>query len=205
MNPIPENARPGDPLWAMAFLELAQGLVMAGSKAKIVERFTHLPHGRVSEMYKALRGIPPPAGPVMQGSARHFAVPSKHTSEASRIHCAIYLACYERMGEITSAPLQRGWRLLAAFNAYLSLTDKLVQSTATKPLDINQAYALLTHCGFLTHAGAAELQRKQCPVCLIRYLVAIQEPVDKQGCPVCAINANCLRLTRQAGSQKRTS
>ncbi len=61
----------------------------------------------------------------IQGSARYFAVPSKDTSEAWAIQCAILLACYERMGTITTTPIHRGWRLLAAFDSHVSLTDKL--------------------------------------------------------------------------------
>jgi Flagellar transcriptional activator (FlhC) len=203
MVPIPENARPDDPRWAIAFLHLAHGLVIAGAKAKIIERFTESPHRRVREMYKALRGIAPPAGPVMQGSARFFALPSKNTSEASRIQSAIFLACYERMGSITTTPVQRGWRLLAAFNAYLSLTENFNQSGSIKRLDINQAYALLTHCGFMTWANGPELQRKECPVCSINYPIVANERLDAQGCPVCAINANCLRLAHQAAASGR--
>ena len=203
MQPIPENARAGDPRWAIAFLNLAQGLVMAGTKAKIIERYTDLPHSKVREMYRALRGTAPPAGPVMQGSARYFAVASKNTSEASRIQCAIFLACYERMGKITTTPVQRGWRLLAAFNSYLSLTEKLNQTAPLKRLDINQAYALLTYCGFMTLPHGTELQRKECPICAIQYPVAANERLESQGCPVCAINANCLRLSHQAPSSGR--
>ena len=203
MKPIPEDARPGDPRWAIEFLNLAHGLVIAGAKAKIIERFTDLPHSRVREMYKVLRGTAPPAGPVMQGSARYFAVPSKNTSEAARIQCAIFLACYERMGKVTTTPVQRGWRLLAAFNSYLSLTEKLNQAIPVKRLDINQAYALLTYCGFMTMPSGAELQRKECPTCLIHYPVAANERLDSQGCPVCAIHANCLRLSQQASSSGR--
>jgi len=204
MRPIAENASPRDPRWSVPYLKLAEGLVIAGAKAKLVERYTHLRHGRVREIYRAFRGTAPPAGPVMQGSARYFAVPGKNTSEALRIQCAIFLACYERMGEITATPLQRGWRLLAAFNAYLSLTDKLSKTTSLKRLDINQAYALLTYCGFLTHPGEAELQRKECPICAIHYPVAVNESLERQGCPVCAINANCVRLSRQASPSGRS-
>jgi hypothetical protein len=205
MKPIPENARPDDPRWAVAYLDLAHGLVMAGAKAKIIERFTDLPHSRVKEVYKALRGVAPPAGPVMQGSARYFAVPSKNTSEASRVQCAIFLACYERMGSVTTTPVQRGWRLLAAFNAYLSLTEMLMQSASIKRLDINQAYALLTYCGFMTRANAVELQLKECPVCSINYPVVVNEQLNSQGCPVCAIHANCLRLSQQAAASGRAA
>ena len=174
---------------------------MAGAKARIIERFTNLPHRRITGMYRALRGIDPPAGPIAQGSARHFAVPSKHTSEASRVHNAIFLACFAHNGRITSAPLQRGWRLMAAFNSYVILTAKFVESTDSRRLDINQTYALLAHSGFMEQAGTPEIQRKKCPTCLVSYPIATQEPLAKQGCPVCAINANCWRLSRQAASQ----
>lgn len=197
MTPLPEEAGPRDARWGLAFLDLAHGLVMAGAKAKIIERFTYLPHGRVSEIYKALKGTAPPSGPVVQASARYFAVPSKETSEAWSIQCAIFLACYERMGTITTTPVHRGWRLLAAFNAYISLTEKLSHSISIKRLDINQAYAMLTYCGFMAVASGVELQRKQCPNCSIRYPVVASERLKKQGCPVCALNANCLRLAQQ--------
>jgi hypothetical protein len=203
VKPIPENARPGDPRWDIAFLDLAHGLIMAGAKAKIIERFTDLPHARVREAYKALRGVAPPAGPVMQGSARYFAMPSKHTSEASRIQCAIFLACYERMGAITSTPLQRGWRLLAAFNSYLSITENLSKTTSIKRLDINQAYALLTYSGFMTLPVGAELRRKQCPDCSISYPVVSNEALDVQGCPVCSMNSNFERLSDLKSSSRR--
>ena len=170
---------------------------MAGAKGKIIERFTHLSHRRVRALYKALRSTAPPAGPVMQGSARYFAMPSKRTSTSWSIQCAIFLGCYERMGKITPTPAQRGWLLLAAFNAYLSLTEKLHATTAVKRLDINQAYALLTYCGFMTLPSGAELQRRQCPICSINYPVVANEALDSQACPVCAINANCQRLSGQ--------
>jgi len=205
VQPIPENARPGDPRWGLAFLDLAQGMVIAGAKAKLIERFTNLSHSRVRELYKALRGIAPPAGPIVQGSARHFAMRSKHTSEAARIQCAIFLACYERMGKISPTPLQRGWRLLAAFNSYLSLTEKLSQAIPVKRLDINQAYALLSFAGFMTLSSGAELQLRKCRVCLIHYPVVANEPLDEQGCPVCAINANSSRLSGHAEGEASAS
>lgn len=203
MNPIPEDASPSDPRWEIAFLELAHGLVMAGAKGKIIARFTDLPLSKIRKTYKVLRGTDPPPGPVMQGSARFFAIPSKRTSAAWSIQCAIFLACYERVGKITKTPVQRGWRLLAAFTVYLSLTEKLCQTASIKRLDINQAYALLIHCGFMTYTGAVELQRKECPACLITYPIVTTEPANRQGCPVCAMNANHLRLVRQASRSGR--
>ena len=167
----------------MAFLDLAQGLVIAGAKAKLIERFTDLPRSKIKELYKALRGTSPPAGPVMQGSARYFAVPGKHTSEAARIQCAIFLACYERMAKITSTPVQRGWLLLAAFNSYLSITEeKLSPADSIKRLDINQAYALLAYCGFMTMLNGAELQLRQCQICSISYPVVAAEEIGRASC-----------------------
>lgn len=101
------------------------------------------------------------------------------------------------MGKITTVPVHRGWQMLAALTVYQNLTEKLYRETAVKRLDINQAYALLAHCGFLAQPGAAELQRKECPVCLISYPVVTTERSDIQGCPICAINANNIRLSQQ--------
>ena len=203
MNPIPEGASPVDPRWEIAFLDLAHGFVLAGAKAKIISRFTELPLWRIRRMYRALRGTDPPPGPVMQGNARLFAIPSKRTSAEWSIQCAIFLACYERLGELTETPVQRGWRLLGAFTVYLSLTEKLHRTASVKRLDINRAYALLTHCGFMAQTGNVELQRKECRRCLISYPVVASEPLNKQGCPVCAMNANCLRLSKQGSRSGR--
>ena len=87
--------------------------------------------------------------------------------------------------------------MLAAFSVYLSLTDKLYRETGVKRLDINNAYALLTHCGFLEAGAKSELQREACPVCLMSYLVVTTERLDLQGCPICAMNANSVRLAQQ--------
>lgn len=203
MTPIPEDAKPGDPRWECAYLVLAQGLIMAGAKARIIERFTDISHRKVKGLYRALRGIAPPSGPVTQGSARYFAVPGKTTSEAWSVQCAIFLECFERTGNVSAVPLHRGWRLLAAFRTYLSITERLNEAVSIKRLDINQAYALLTYCGFMTQSGIAELQRRQCPVCLIRYPVVASEKLTTQHCPVCAINAHDIRLNDQAATASK--
>jgi hypothetical protein len=198
VNPIPENASPDDPLWAIAFLNLAHGLVMAGAKGKIIERFTGLTHRKVRELYQALRGESPPAGPLIQGSPRYFAVPSRYTSAGWSVQCAIFLECYDRMGKITEVPVQRGWRLLAAFNAYLVLTERLSQNVQhIKRLDVNQAYVLLTHCGFLALPRGADLQRRTCIQCSIIYPVVAGEELDSQGCPVCTMDTNLKRLSAE--------
>ena len=200
MTPLPAHARPADPRWSVAYLQLAEGLVCAGAKAKLIERFTELPHSRVQALYRTFAGKSPPAGPVVQSSARAFAVPGKHTPESLRIHCAILLACYERMGRISSEPLHRGWQLLAAFQTYVALIGPLGAAAGTRRLDINQSYALLTYCGFLSQPERGEVQRQRCRTCNVAYPVAASAPHLKQGCPVCAIHANCLRLARQAAA-----
>jgi len=42
------------------------------------------------------------------------------------------------------------------------------------------------------------LDSKECPVCFISYPVVTTERPDLQGCPICAINANNIRLSRQS-------
>jgi hypothetical protein len=200
VKPIPNGADPSDPRWESAFLDLAQGLVMAGAKLRMISRFVSIHTTKIRRMYRTLRRIEPPPGPIMQGTAKFFAVPGKHTSEAWNFQCAIFLACFDRIGKITDVPLHRGWRLLAAFNTYLSLTEKLARDTGVKRLDINQAYALLTHCGFLEDSGAHELERTECHVCLMSYLVVRTERLDLQGCPICAMNANATRLQHDGGA-----
>ena len=98
MIAIPEDADPNDPRWEVAYLQLAHELVMAGTRAKIIARFTDLPTKKIQRLYRALRGMDPPAGPIMQGNARFFAIPGKLTSEAWSVLCAVFLACFERMG-----------------------------------------------------------------------------------------------------------
>ena len=199
-RPIPEDARPGDPRYALAFLSLAEGLVRAGAKAKIIERFTSLRHRQVTDMYKALRGTDPPAGPVMQGSAHYFAMPGRKTSEAVRIQCIIFLGCYGSLSRITATPPHRGWLLLTAFNSYQSITTKLHEVTSIRKFDINQAYALLTFCSFLALPNSAELQLRQCTNCSITYPVVAIEPLDNQPCPVCTISAHYYRLAHKTAS-----
>ncbi len=202
MNPITHDASPSDPRWEREFLDLAHGLVMAGAKTRLIARFTDFSLHKIRYLYKALRGVPAPSGPIVQGTARYFAMRRGRVSAAWSIQSAIFIACYERTGEITEVPLQRGWRMLAAFNTYLNITQTLHESSGIKRLDINQAYALLTHCGFLETREAA-LTRRECPVCLIRYLVVAKEPPDTQRCPVCALDANIRRLAREASASRR--
>jgi len=162
-----------------------------------------LSHSRVSSLYRALRGISPPGGPTLQGKASSFTSSSPQWSEAWRIQCALFLACYERMATISPIPLQRGWRLLAAFNTYLSFSETPPPPAPGKRLDINQAYTLLTYSGFLSPHSDPEIQRTQCPTCSMNYPILASKTPQSQGCPLCAINANLRRLASQAGTAAR--
>jgi hypothetical protein len=203
VTPIPEDARPGDPRWEVAYLELANGLVMAGARAKLIERYTFLSHRRVSTLYQVLRGMSPPGGPTLQGKASSFTRFNLESSAAWSIQCALFLACYDRMATISAIPLQRGWRLLAAFNTYLTFSETPKPGAASKRLDINQAYTLLTYCGFLSPHSDAEIQRRQCPTCSMNYPILASKSPQSQGCPLCATNANLERLAAQASTAAR--
>ena len=202
LQPIPASATPRDPHWLHAFLTLAQGLVVAGAKAKIIVRFTGFYHSQIKEMYKALRGTRPPPGPIVQASATYFARPSKRSSAATRIQYIIFLGCYSRLSQGMTIPVHRGWLLLSAYNSYLSLTQPLYETTAVKRLNINQAYALLTYCGFMEGSNVAALRMRQCPDCSINYPVTAKDAPDSDVCPVCAISANFQRLAEQSSRNK---
>ena len=200
--PIPHDAAPSDPRWECEFLSLAHGLVMAGAKTRLVARLTAVSLAKARVLYKVLRCAPAPSGPLVQGSPHFFVRQRGSIPAAWSLQCAIFVGCYERTAELSSTPLQRGWRLLAAFNTYLGLTQALHESSAVKRLDINQAYALLTHCGFL-EAHDPAIRRKECPTCLIKYLVIAHDPPEIRRCPVCTMNAHARRLARQAASARR--
>lgn len=199
MIPIPETARLGDPVWGVAYLELAHELVRAGAKAKLIARYTGLPLSQIRGIYRALRGRNPPSGALPQGNPRFFTqADHKHTAESWSVQTAVFLACYERVAKITATPAQRGWQLLAAFSTYLAVTQALHEQQGTKRLDLNQAYALLTHSGFLSHPRQAAIRRRKCPACLIRYAIVTNLPPRQQACPICAIHSNALRLSGQS-------
>ena len=203
MNIIPRSATPTDPKWEFEFFGLARGLVMAGAKAKLIAHLTQLSQRRIRSLYRVLKGTHAPAGPVLQANARFFAMPSASTSSSWSIQCAIFLACYERVGAMAELPLNRGWQLLSSFNAYTRITEDLHRAIALTRLDINQAYGLLTHCRFLEDPKA-ELQRRACPNCLMNYLIVTTVALRAQPCPVCAMNSNSLRLVKLRGEPRRS-
>ena len=138
-QPIPHDSDPSDPRWECEFLGLAHGLVMAGAKTRLVARLTAVSLAKARVLYKVLRGTPAPSGPLVQGSPHFFVMQRGSIPAAWSLQGAIFVGCYERTAELSSVPLQRGWRLLAAFNTYLGVTQDLHESSGIRRLDINQA------------------------------------------------------------------
>jgi len=196
MIPIPSNARLNDVLWEPAFLELAHGLVRLEAKTRVITRLTGLSTRRIRELYRVLQGKGASPGPVRQSSAQFFAVPSASTSSVWTLHCATFVACYEEIGNASEVRLNRGWQLFMAFTTYSSLYANAGPLAIGRRLDVNLAYALLVHAGFL-ESRQAELQRVRCATCMLRYLVVRSLPLERQKCPVCSISTNHLRLARQ--------
>lgn len=202
MTPIPMDADPRDPRWERAFLDLAHGLVMAAAKPKLVAHLTHMPMRRVREINLALLGKRGSSGPITPAAPAFFVLPSSRTSSNWSIQGAANLACYEDIEELTAMRLHRGWRMLAAYRCYLWSTQPGPGQRRYRRLDINQAYALLTHCHFL-ESKDAEIQRRRCARCMLQYLVLNHAVKARQRCPVCTIDAHHEHLVDQGRRSRR--
>lgn len=201
-KPIPDGVQNTDPVWQSQFIELANALVIAGAKGKIIERYTGLTHRRVREIYQALRNEHPPSGPVFQGTPQFFAT-NRENSFSWNLQCAIFMECYSRLEKLIPIEVNRGWLLLKAFHAYQQKTQKLYQAKGIRRLDINNAYSLLVMTGFGLGRSNADLHSTTCTKCHSPYLVIANEEPEGQPCPVCAINANLSRLNEQARAMKK--
>lgn len=195
------DADPKDPRWERAFLDLAHGLVMAAAKPKLVSHLTQMPMRRVREINLALLGRRGSSGPITPAAPAFFVVPGSRTSSNWSIQGAAYLACYEDIEELTGMRLHRGWRMLAAYRCYLWSTEPIPGQRRYRRLDINQAYALLSHCQFL-ESRDAQIQRRRCARCMLQYLVLKHAPSARQSCPVCTIDAHHENRVDQAGRTK---
>lgn len=196
MTPIPATAQFSDAQWEPAFLELAHRLVRLRAKSRLIQRVTGLSARRISWLYREIGRVRSPAGPLIQGSAGWFALPSTETSAAWNVQCALFVACYEDIGEAAQMRLNRGWQLMTAYNAYAALRAGPNAPTEGRQLDVNSAYVLLSHAGFL-ESPRAELQRTRCKACMLRFLIVRSVPLDAQACPLCRMSRNYARLARQ--------
>lgn len=196
MTPIPATARLRDAQWEPAFLELAHRLVRRNAKSRLIQRVTGLSARRISRLYREIGQGRSPAGPFIQGSAGLFALPSAGTSAAWNVQCAMFIACYEDIGEAAQMQLNRGWQLVTAYDAYAAVRACSGTPTEGRQLDVNSAYVLLSHAGFL-ESPLAELQRTRCKACMLNYLIVRSVPLSAQACPMCRMSRNYARLARQ--------
>lgn len=202
VKPIPDDATIGDPIWHSQILELANALVREGAKARLVERFTGLPHKKVANLYQIILNQSPVSGPITQGTAGFFATPKTYGASWN-LQSAIFLSCYLRLEKLIGMVPNRGWLLLKAFQAYKAMTQPLLDTTGIKRLDINQAYSLLALTGFGRMRGREDIQQAHCMDCGVNFLVVAQEELDTQRCPICAMNENYSRLAEQSSSKRR--
>lgn len=201
--PIPDDATVDDPLWTARFYDLANALILCGTKAKIVSWATGLSPKQVSDRYLRLTGKRPPLGRNGQADPKSYARPSKRVSRTWTLQCAIYSGCYERLKAAMNKPVHKAWLLYIAYEVYLDLTQPSMGrgSNRTDQITINVAYDLISH----TQSRHPTLKLHPCPDCGIRYLVLTAADLENQNCPLCEIQKNCDHLIRtgtQAASRK---
>lgn len=190
--PIPHGATVDDPLWTGRFYDLANSLILCGTKAKIVRWATGLTPKQVSERYLRLTGNYPPLGRNGQAEPKYFARPSKHNGPAWPLQCAIYAGCYERLKMSFEEPVHKPWLVYTAFNAYLQLTESSIALSSVKAerININVAFDLISQ----TQQKHPPLALHLCPDCGIRYLILTTAELDNQHCPICALQKQCDHL-----------
>lgn len=188
LRPIPENASVDDPLWTASFYELANELILCGTKAKIVAWATGLSPKQVSDRYMRLTGNHPPPGRNGQAEPRTYARPTKRYSQTWTLQCAIFTGCYERIKEAMKEPPHKAWLLYTSYRVYLELTKTSngLGSMRTDKITTNVAYDIITH----TQSIRPALKLHPCPHCGIRYLVLTGAELDNQNCPICEIQRN---------------
>ena len=182
---IPESADMSDPFWKTAYLTLAEDMVLANAKPKIIERYTGVRHAIVSEMYRSLANKIPPSGPVVQGKGLVYVVNSKRFSYLNIIQYAIFANIYTRLKKLVLEPANRGWLLIHAYRTYLDMIE--IDDTETAPsLDVNSAFSMITYVGIDSGDSYGDLALSKCPFCNIQYLVLTSSEVTDQMCPICS-------------------
>ncbi len=169
-TPIPLGATVDDPLWTARFYDLANALILCGTKAKIVARATGLSQKQVSERYLRLTGNTPPLGRSGQADPKIYSRPSKSHGNGWVLQCAVFCGCYERLKESMTDSVDKAWLLYAAYDTYIRLTEKSVVDNPVRgaeQISINVAYDLVAH----TQCLHPSLVLHRCKECGIRYLV----------------------------------
>lgn len=189
---IPEHARIEDPIWRTSLLTLAEDLVMAGTKPKIIERYTGVKHSLVTEMYRTLMKREAPSGPPRQGNSSLY-VSVRRISYPHVIQNAVFANIYQRLKKLVLVPANRGWLLVHAFRAYKEMV-LMEDEGSSISLDINSAFAMVTCIGIESDEASGDLALSICPDCGVRYLVLTASDHADQKCPICSYENYLHRL-----------
>ena len=207
-SPIVESASFNDPLWAPRFLEMANEMVILGAKSKLITRYTGLTQKAVAERYRRLTGEEAPAGRLQQTMGKFYAMQHSRGGWDWVMQSATFARVYLQMEAAFGEPVNRGWLLLTSYQAYIRLTDALLEaSPRTTRLTINQGYDLAHKLGSGPSRKTAELRLKECDDCGTHHLIVRDIELDNQKCPMCALNGHYQRLAESAeeiAEKKRT-
>lgn len=186
--PIPESAEVEDPVWKSRFLDLANTMVLLGGKPKLITRYTGLSSKAIADRFKRLTGQEAPAGRLQQMQPKHYAIAHNRGGLDWNIQAAAFASVYLKMEAALEGPVNRGWLLTTAYQAYRYLTDPLQHHMPSLTrVSLNNAYDLMTHLGYGHSRQFAPLALTDCQVCGGSYLIVTEAERDGQSCPMCAI------------------
>ena len=203
-SPIPESAKPDDPLWTGRFLDLAATMVVLGAKPTLVMRYTGLNSKAVAERYLRLTGKQAPKGRLQQTQPRNYAIAHNRGGYGWTIQAAAFANIYLQMEQALGFAPNRGWLLATAYEAYCHLTDSMQEAIPNLVrITFNNAYDLMIHLGYGLCRRSAPLALHACPDCGTPYLVMTQLELDQQQCPMCSIHKRFTTLVENAATLAR--
>jgi hypothetical protein len=192
---IPESASLDDPRWSSALRTLAEDMILAGAKPKIIERYTGIRHATVTGLYRILTNRTAPSGPVAQGRGLGY-VNVRRFSYPQVIQNAIFANCYLRLKRLVGEPANLGWLLVHSYRTYVELIGQSEFAENGPSLDINSAFSMVTYIGLDCDRAYGALGLATCGTCNVAYLILTAAETEQQTCPVCAYNGNLQRLQR---------
>ena len=211
--PIPESAQFDDPVWAGRFQDLANQMVLLSAKPKLISRYTGLTAKAISDRYQRLTGHVGSPGRLPQSQPKHYAIPHSRAGLDWTVQSAAFASIYLKLERAFEEPVNRGWLLVTAFQAYQRLTDPLQRKLPRLcRINFNNAYDLVTHLRYGISRKDAPLALQNCSSCGTSYLVITELELDHQSCPMCAIqaryrllveNSERISATRQASAAKK--
>ncbi|MBX3669561.1 MAG: hypothetical protein KF778_14270 [Rhodocyclaceae bacterium] len=188
VKPIPLHAKLEDPVWTSRFLDLANTMVLFGGKPKLICRFTGLPAKAVAERYKLLTGRQAEAGRLPQAQPGYYACGHDNRNWDWNLQAAAFASIFLRIETAMDEPVNLGWLLTTAYQAYYRLTDPLrVAIPDLQRVGFNSAYDLVRLLGFGEGRKSAPLALKDCKTCGASFLVIAKAPFRNHMCPMCGI------------------